>query len=216
MKTFAIIGLGKFGYHIAEALAKLEDVNVIAIDNDEQKVQEMSEHIQNAFVLDSTNPKALEEAGIYNLDTVIVSIGENIEASILTVMALKDLGNKHIIAKAITPTHGEILAKIGAFKVVYPEKIAAKKLIKNLIGDITVDMIDVSNHIKVIKLIATDKIVGKTLTTLEHENQNIRAMAHKVDGDWDIFNLDKRIQKGDMLAFYGNKNDIEQFFKEIF
>lgn len=216
MKTFAIIGLGKFGYHIAETLSKLEGVNVIAIDNDEQKVQEMSEHIQNAFVLDSTNPKALEEAGIYNLDTVIVSIGENIEASILTVMALKDLGNQHIIAKAITPTHGEILAKIGAFKVVYPEKVAAKKLIKNLIGDITVDMIDVSNHIKVIKLIATDKIVGKTLKILEQENQKIRAMAHKVNGDWDIFELEKRIQKGDMLSFYGNKNDIEQFFKEIF
>ncbi len=216
MKTFAVIGLGKFGYHIAESLAVQQGVNVIAIDNDEQKVQEISEHIQNAFVLDSTNPKALEEAGISHLDTVIVSIGENIEASILTVMALKDLGNKHIIAKAITPTHGEILAKIGAFKVVYPEKVAAKKLVKSLVGDITVDTIDVSNHIKVIKLIATDKLIGKTLQQIEEENDKIRAMAHKIEGNWDVVNHEKEIQEGDMLAFYGYSNNINDFFKKIF
>ncbi len=216
MKTFAIIGLGKFGYHIAESLVQQKGMNIIAVDNDEHKVQEISEHIQNAFVLDSTNPKALEEAGISNLDTVIVSIGENIEASILTVMALKDLGNKHIIAKAITPTHGEILAKIGAFKVVYPEKVAAKKLVKNLIGDITVDTIDVSNHIKVIKLIATEKIIGKTLHQIEEENPKIKAMAHKFNGDWNIFDSHKEIQKGDMLAFYGDKIDMDTFFEMIF
>jgi len=216
LKTFAVIGLGKFGYHIAESLAQQKDLNVIAVDNDEHKVQEISEHIHNAFVLDSTNPKALEEAGITNLDTVIVSIGENIEASILTVMAIKELGNKHIIAKAITPTHGEILAKIGAFKVVYPEKVAAKKLVKSVIGDITVDTIDISNHIKVIKLIATDKLIGKTLQQIEQENDKIRAMAHKIEGNWDIFKHEKVIVEGDMLSFYGYSNDINEFFKKVF
>ncbi|MBD3829231.1 MAG: NAD-binding protein, partial [Arcobacter sp.] len=122
MKTIAVIGLGKFGFYIAKSLSRL-DTRVIAVDNDEKKVQEISEFVDDAFVIDSTNKQALEEVGIYNLETVIVSIGENIEASILTVMALKDLNNKNIIAKAITSTHGEILSKIGAFKVIYPEKI---------------------------------------------------------------------------------------------
>ena len=132
MKTIAVIGLGKFGFYIAKSLSRL-DTRVIAVDNDEKKVQEIIEFVDDAFVIDSTNKQALEEVGIYNLETVIVSIGENIEASILTVMALKDLNNKNIIAKAITSTHGEILSKIGAFKVIYPEKIAGRMLVQKLI-----------------------------------------------------------------------------------
>lgn len=132
MKTIAVIGLGKFGFYIAKSLSRL-DTRVIAVDNDEKKVQEISEFVDDAFVIDSTNKQALEEVGIYNLETVIVSIGENIEASILTVMALKDLNNKNIIAKAITSTHGEILSKIGAYKVIYPEKIAGRMLVQKLI-----------------------------------------------------------------------------------
>ena len=132
MKPVAVIGLGKFGFYIAKSLSKL-NITVIAVDSDEKKVQEISQYIDNAFVLNSTSKIALEEVGIYNLDTIIVSIGENIESSILTVMALKDLNNKNIIAKAINPTHGEILSKIGAFKVIYPEEIAGKILLKQLI-----------------------------------------------------------------------------------
>ncbi len=132
MKTIAVIGLGKFGFYVAKSLSRL-DVKVIAVDNDEKKVQEISEFIDDAYIVDSMSKQALQEVGIYNLDTVIVSIGENIEASILTVMALKDLNNKNIIAKAITSTHGEILSKIGAFKVIYPEKIAGRMLVQKLI-----------------------------------------------------------------------------------
>ena len=107
MKTVAVIGLGKFGFYIAKSLSRL-NVKVIAADNDEKKVQEISEYVDDAYIIDSTSKVALEEIGIYNLSTVIVSIGENIEASILTVMALKDLNNKTVIAKAINSTHGEI------------------------------------------------------------------------------------------------------------
>ena len=129
MKTIAVIGLGRFGFYIAKSLSRL-GVKVIAVDNDEKRVQEISEYVDNAYIVDSINKQALEEIGVYNLETVIVSIGENIEASILTVMALKDLNNKTIIAKAINSTHGEILTKIGAFKVIYPEKIAGRMLVK--------------------------------------------------------------------------------------
>ena len=107
MKTIAVIGLGRFGFYIAKSLSRL-GVKVIAVDNDEKRVQEISEYVDNAYIVDSINKQALEEIGVYNLETVIVSIGENIEASILTVMALKDLNNKTIIAKAINSTHGEI------------------------------------------------------------------------------------------------------------
>ncbi len=211
MKTIAIIGLGKFGSYIAKCMTRM-GITVIAIDNDEKKVQEISEFIDNAFVIDSTNRQALEEVGIYNLNTVIVSIGENIEASILTVMALKDLNNKKIIAKAITNIHGEILSKIGAFKVIYPEKIAGRMLVKKLIDNITIEEIDISNTIKVVKLIAIENFIYKRIVDIESEYQNIRIVSYKTQGNW-RFNIDSnyRIKKDDLLVFIGETKSINDF-----
>ena len=113
METFAVIGLGKFGFHVAKGLAQ-QGLNVIAADLNEDHVREVNEYVQDAVILDSTDMRALREAGIGNVDVAIVSIGENIEASILTVMALKELGVETVIAKAITTVHGQILSKLGA------------------------------------------------------------------------------------------------------
>ena len=202
MKTVAVIGLGKFGFYIAKSLSRL-DVRVIAADNDEKKVQEISEYVDNAYVIDSTSKAALEEIGIYNLNTVIVSIGENIEASILTVMALKDLNNKTIIAKAINSTHGEILTKIGAFKVIYPEKIAGRMLVKKLIDNMTVEEIDVSNTIKMVKFVATDNFIYKKISEIESEFKNLKIISYKTSGIWSM-QIDPffQVKKDDLLVFF--------------
>jgi trk system potassium uptake protein TrkA len=215
MKTIAVIGLGKFGFYIAKSLSRL-NVKVIAVDNDECKVQEISEYIDNAFVIDSTNKHALEEVGIYNLETVIVSIGENIEASILTVMALKDLNNKNVIAKAITTIHGEILSKIGAFKVIYPEKIAGRMLVKKLIDNITVEEIDVSNSIKMIKLVACSNLIHKKISDIENEVKNFKIVSYKTEGNWSL-NIDSnnKIKKDDLLVFIGESKFIKEFYEQI-
>lgn len=215
MKTVAVIGLGKFGYYIAKSLSKL-DVSVIAVDNNKQRVQEISEYIENAFVLDSTNKHALEEVGIVELDTVIVSIGENIEASILSVMALKDLGNKNIIAKAITTTHGEILAKIGASKVVHPEKMAGRTLVKNLVENINFEKIDLSNSMRIIKFIAPPNTVSKTFKEIEIKTHDAKLIAYKSSGEWftDLENNHK-IKEDDLLAYLGDAKKIESFYDEL-
>ena len=215
MKTVAVIGLGKFGFYIAKSLSRL-DVKVIAVDNDEKKVQEISEYVDNAYIIDSTSKQALEEVGIYNLNTVIVSIGENIEASILTVMALKDLNNQNIIAKAITSTHGEILSKIGAFKVIYPEKIAGRMLVKKLIDNITVEEIDISNSIKIIKLVANENFLYKKISEVESEFKDLKIISYKTDGIWSMkINPDHQIKKDDLLVFLGESKYIKDFYKQI-
>lgn len=215
MKTIAIIGLGKFGFYIAKSLSRL-NIKVIAVDNDEQKVQEIAEYIDNAFVIDSTNKQALEEVGIYNLDTVIVSIGEHIEASILTVMALKDLGNQNIIAKAITSIHGEILSKIGAFKVIYPEKIAGRILVKQLIENIKVEEIDISNSIKMLKLVANKYCLNKTIEEIEAENPNLKIISYKIDGHWHINTTPLyQVQKDNLLVFLGETKYIQEFYLKM-
>ena len=215
MKTVAVIGLGKFGFYIAKSLSRL-DVKVIAVDNDEKKVQEISEYVDNAYIIDSTSKIALEEIGIYNLNTVIVSIGENIEASILTVMALKDLNNQNIIAKAITSTHGEILSKIGAFKVIYPEKIAGRMLVKKLIDNITVEEIDISNSIKMIKLVANENFIFKKIIDIENEFKNLKIISYKTDGNWSL-NIDSnyKVKKDDLLVFLGQSKYTKEFYNKI-
>jgi len=215
MKTIAVIGLGRFGFYVAKSLSRL-DVKVIAVDNDEKKVQEISEFIDDAYIIDSINKQALEEVGIYNLDTVIVSIGENIEASILTVMALKDLNNKTIIAKAINSTHGEILSKIGAYKVVYPEKIAGRMLVKKLVDTITVEEIDISNSIKMIKLFANEKFINKKIFQIENEFKNLKIVSYKSSGNWFI-NIDStyEIKKDDLLVFICEVKYVKNFLLSV-
>lgn len=215
MKTIAVIGLGRFGFYIAKSLSRL-DVNVIAVDNDEKRVQEISEYVDDAYIVDSINKQALEEIGVYNLDTVIVSIGENIEASILTVMALKDLNNKTIIAKAINSTHGEILTKIGAFKVIYPEKIAGRMLVKKLIDNMTVEEIDVSNTIKMVKFVATDNFIHKKTSEIESEFENLKIISYKTSGIWSM-QIDPfyQVKKDDLLVFLGESKYIKEFYKQI-
>jgi trk system potassium uptake protein TrkA len=216
MKTVAIIGLGKFGFYIAKSLSKLEDFTVIAVDNNEHTIQNISEYVENAFILDSTNKNALQEVGIANLDTVIVSIGEHIEASILTVMALKDLGNKNIIAKAITTTHGEILAKLGASRVVHPEKIAGRALVHNLVENINFEKIDLSNSMRIIKFITPKNLIGKTFGEINATNNSATIVAFKTNSEWHkTIDMEYKIQELDILAYLGESKSIESFYKDI-
>ena len=211
MKTYAVIGLGKFGFHIAKGLAE-QGMDIIAIDNDPHKIQVISEYIEDAIILDSTDIKALQEAGVVGLDTVIISIGENIEASILTLMALKELENKTIIAKAITLTHGEILARLGAFKVIYPERESAKKVVENLVGNVVIDQVDFSSTIKIAKFSVTQSLIGKQVKDIEAMFENeIHLIACKTRDNW-TFDVEKtyKIRENDMLAFIGKKAFIEK------
>lgn len=212
MKTVAIIGLGRFGYQIAEGLSKLE-YSVIAVDRDKTKVQEISEHVENSFVVDSTNAKALEEVGIVDLDLVIVSIGEDIEASILTVMALGELKNKNIIAKATSLTHGKILSKIGVFKIVYPERVAAKNLIQDIVLNIAFDVIDISSQVKVLKVIATN-FAGRRIREIEETNHGkIKAIALKHNNTWGIdVDKDYVVKEDDFLCFVTYNQEIQGFY----
>ncbi|MDX9962108.1 MAG: TrkA family potassium uptake protein [Aliarcobacter sp.] len=215
MKTIAVIGLGRFGFYIAKSLSRL-GVKVIAVDNDEKRVQEISEYVDNAYIVDSINKQALEEIGVYNLETVIVSIGENIEASILTVMALKDLNNKTVVAKAINSTHGEILTKIGAFKVIYPEKIAGRMLVKKLIDNMSVEEIDVSNTIKIIKFVANESLIGRKISQIELEFSNLKIISYKANSMWSTqVDSSYQVKKDDILVFLGESENIKVFYKNL-
>lgn len=216
MKNFAVIGLGKFGFHVAKGLAQ-QGISVIAADQNEDQIREVNEFVQDAVILDSTDIRALREAGIGNVEVAVVSIGENIEASILTVMALKELGVETVIAKAITQVHGQILSKLGAAKVIYPEMESAKKLVKKMIANMQYETIDLSITMKIAKLNVPSFWVGISILSPIFENEfEVKPIAYKHQGIWHTsFENNDILEKGDILVVLGNSSHIEALSKKI-
>ncbi len=208
--SFGIIGLGKFGSVVANDLI-LQGKTVIIADKDEQALKELQDKVSCAFVLDSTNIAALKEAGFADIDLVVVSIGENVEKSILTAMALKEIGVPNIIAKATSNIHGQILSKLGATKVIYPEKESAKRLVKELVSDIDFEVIDLSaNTVCAVKIIVSDKLIGHSLGQIAGDMKTV-AYKKKGSNEWQMFpELETTlVDSGDGIILVGTKKDLE-------
>ncbi|MFA6196887.1 MAG: TrkA family potassium uptake protein [Sulfurimonas sp.] len=214
--TYVVIGLGKFGFHVAQGLAQQGEA-VIAIDNDEEKIRNINEFVQDAIMLDSTDPKALREAGIADAEVAIVSIGEHLESSILTIMALKEVGIETIIAKAITQVHGQILSKLGAAKVIYPEMESAKKLVKKMVANMNYETIDLSITMKIAKMTVPDFWIGTSILSSSFEKDyEVKPIAYKHHGEWHTsFEKDDILEKGDLLVVLGNSNHVAALSKKV-
>jgi len=208
-RTFGVIGLGRFGYHVARTLAQ-GGAEVIACDVDEEKVREVSEYVSLAYVLDATDAKALKESGIANVDTAVVSIGENIEASILIVVQLKELGVKEVVARAITPLHGKVLEKLGVDRVVYPEKEMAIRVAHSLLVGEFIEEIPIGEKHSLFELKAFDFMLGKTLRDLDVRRRfGVSVLAIK-RGENLIVNPmgDEKILPGDILVVLGTTEQL--------
>ncbi len=158
---YGIVGLGRFGYALALELAEAGS-ELIVLDRDEEKVRELREYTENAFVVKSLDKKSLSETGIQNCDIAVVCIGEQIDTSILTTLNLVSFGIKTVIAKATSAEHGEILEKLGA-EVVYPERDIAVRLAHRLETARVLDYIQLSEKLNISKLLIPQSMVGKTV-----------------------------------------------------
>ena len=128
--SYGIVGLGRFGYALAKALAEL-DADLQILDQDEEKIRDMREYTENALVIKNLDKASMMETGIQNCDIAIVCIGEQMDISILTTLHLVSMGIPKVVARATSAEHGEILEKLGA-KVVYPERDMAERLAKRM------------------------------------------------------------------------------------
>ncbi len=165
-RQFAVIGLGRFGSAMAATLAELGQ-DVIGVDGEEERVRQVGDVLAQAIQLDATDVRALKEAGIQDVDVAVVSIGENIESSLLVVMQLKELGIPMIVAKAVTPLHGRILEKIGVSRVIFPEREVAMRTAHSLVVPNALDYIELSKEFSIIEIPVPEAFVGKTLKQLE-------------------------------------------------
>lgn len=160
-KTYGIIGLGRFGYALAMELVQT-DADLIVIDRNEEKVREMREYTQSAYVVKTLDKKSLAETGIQNCDLAVVCIGEQLDVSILTTLNLISLGIPHVISKAASAEQGEVLEKLGA-EVVYPERDMAIRLAHRIETSKVLDYVQLSERLNISKQRVPGSIVGKTV-----------------------------------------------------
>ncbi len=223
MRSVAVIGLGRFGYSVAETLVKM-GYEVLAIDSDEDKIEAVSDFATYAVECNATDGKALKAVSTQNVDAAVVSIGENIEASILIVMALKELGIEHIYAKAVTPTHGKVLENLGVSRVIYPERDAGVRLAHSLIAPKILEYLELAPGYCISEFPVPGKLVGKMLGDPKIRTDyrvNIVAIRRKIftkiKGEFkteESFNFNPspndRIEKGDILVVIGRDKDLDR------
>lgn len=209
-RTYGIVGLGRFGYALAMELAEA-DADLIVIDRDEEKVRELRDYTENAFVVKGLDKKTLSETGIQNCDVAVVCIGEQMDTSILTVLHLVSLGVPSVIAKANSAEHGEILEKLGA-EVVYPERDMAIRLAHRLETSRMLDYIQLGEKLNISKMVIPDKIAGKTVVSVNLRGRfEVNIIAIESGGKL-IQNIkpDYMFAKGDIMFLAGNKDSFKK------
>jgi len=209
-RQFAVIGLGRFGSEMASTLVELGQ-DVLGIDSDDERVAALSDTVPHLLTLNGMDARALRDAGVADVDVAVISIGANIEASLLIVMAVKEMGVKYIMAKATTLMHGRILEKLGVDRVVYPEREMAIRMAHSLVVPNVIDYIGLSRDYSIIEIPAPPAFVGRTLREINlRAKHGLTLIAIKRDNRSGgvVTNVapsaDETILAGDTLAVVGS------------
>ncbi|MBF0752810.1 TrkA family potassium uptake protein [Jeotgalicoccus nanhaiensis] len=211
-KEIAVIGLGRFGGSIVMELSEM-NVDVLVIDTDETRVNEYQDYYSEGIIGDSTDEAMLKSIGIDNYDNVIVAIGDNIQASILSTLILKDLGVKKVTTKAQNSYHGRVLEKIGADIVVHPERDMGRRIAHRLVSSSVVEYLEVSSSHSIIEYSANARLENKRISDLNiREKFGISIIAINRDGDI-IVSPDSQISilSGDILILIGSVQQLNHF-----
>lgn len=227
MKDVVVIGLGAFGYTVATELSNSK-LGVLVIDKDEDKVESISDIVTNAIVGDATDIKVLERAGVQNFEIAIVSVGNDIPASLIITMNLKDLDVKYIYTKAVNNLQAKILRKIGADKIIFPERDSAVKLAESIANPTIFEHIDLSKDYGLVEIKAPRRFIDKTLEEINIRKEygvNVIAIKRKnpeVSESGSTILTEEvvlspsgsdKIIDGDVLVLIGKYEDLERINK---
>lgn len=212
-RQFAVIGLGRFGRALCETLHK-SGYEVLGTDVDEKRVSDIlaSGLAAHAVVLDSTDPLALKEAGVFEFDTVVVAIGNYLQESIITTLNVKEAGVPYVVAKASSDVHAKLLQKVGADRVVLPEYEAGCALAQTLTKPGILDRFDLDPQHSIVEVQVPESFHGKTILELNlRRDYGLNVLAIGQSQNFDINpKPDRRLSQGDMLVVIGNKQDIDR------
>lgn len=215
MRQFAVVGLGIFGTSVAKTLAQ-KGHQVLAIDIDQELVNTASEFVANAVQVDATDEKALKAVGIQDVDVAIVSVGTNLEASILITLTLKELGIQEIVAKAISEAQGKVLKKVGATKIVFPERDMGARIANTLVSPNILEHIDLSENHSMMEIVPPSDFIGKTVGQIGVRSKyGVNIIGIKKKDEMNIVPTAKDIiNEGDSLIVVGSNEDIEKMKKK--
>ena len=210
--NFGVIGLGKFGESVALTLMQ-EGKHVLAIDRNPAKINTIKDYVTWAKQADSTDKDALVEAGIMNCDIVVVAIGEDIDASILATLNVKELGVRYVVAKATSDQHAKVLMKIGADRVVRPESDTGKRLAWQLMSSDVLEFIELSPLYAVREVDVPKQFVGKTIKYL-HVGTKFNVLVLSINRGSErviVPSTDLKFKKEDRISIVGKTEDVKHF-----
>ncbi|MCK8601788.1 potassium channel family protein [Desulfoferrobacter suflitae] len=213
MKRFAVIGLGKFGFHVARTLYE-EGNEVVAVDMDQSRIQEIDPVCTEALVLDARDKDRMGSLGLDEMDAVVVSCGEDISTSVLVTLYLQEIGVKRILAKAVDEDHGKILKKVGATEVIHPEKSMAVKVAQGLSRPNILDFIPLAEDYTLLQIAPPRAFIGKSLKQLNlRAKYNVHVIAIEevlADNIVLVPPAEFVIKDSDILIMLGKAQDIKR------
>lgn len=214
MKSVLLIGLGRFGRHIAEQLNEL-DHEVMAVDIDEERVNAVLPYVTNAQIGDSTNEDFLRTLGVNNYDVCFVAIGDNFQSSLETTSLLKDLGAQYVVSRAARDVHAKFLLRNGADEIVYPEKQLAKWSAIKFTSEHIFDYIELDSEYAVFEVDVPYNWAGKSIGDLDiRKKHKINIMAIKRNGSLELaISPETRLTATDTLLVIGKYHDIQKCFR---
>lgn len=211
MKSFVVIGCGRFGQSVAKTLHKLGH-EVLAIDKSLEAVQLISEDVTHAVQADVMEEGVLKELGLSNFDVAVISIGSNLEASIFATLIAKEVGVPKVVTKAQSELHGKLLTKIGADKIIFPERDMGIRLGHNLVSNNILDFIELSPDYGILEITALEAWENKSLSKLKLSAKYGLVVMVLKKGDRVIVppKAEDIIEKHDILVVIGNTKDINK------
>jgi trk system potassium uptake protein TrkA len=211
VKQYAVIGLGRFGSSVARTLCAAGH-QVLGIDDQEERVRQNLDHCTRAVEADATDEAALKALGIRNFDTVVVGIGGDIQASILVTLMLKELGVKQVVVKAQSELHGKVLYKVGADRVVFPERDMGTRVARSLVASNILEYIELAPEFSILEILVSEKMVGKNLRQLDMRNRyHVNVIAVKRADAFELsVKADEIMEPGDVLVVVGKNEDLRR------
>ena len=196
--SYAVVGMGRFGSSVAKELSK-GGADVLAIDLNEERVRLIAEHVTYAVKADITDAETVASLGLSNMDAVVVAVTRSMDASIMATIMAKENGAPYVIAKAMDEMHAKILRKVGADRVIIPEKESGIRIAKGLMNGKFLDFFELSEHISMVEIPVQEGWIGRNLRQLDFRREHsVNVIAYEEEGKEVIVNIppDMPLKKG--------------------
>ncbi|MHC1785957.1 MAG: TrkA family potassium uptake protein [Christensenellales bacterium] len=213
-KQFVVFGIGRFGSALCRALSEMGH-EVLAVDSNEEHIRAISPYVMQALQLNATDEEAMHSLGVRNFDAAVVSIGDNLRDSIMVTLMCKEMGAKYLLAKATDELHAKMLKKMGADRVVFPERDMGIRVAKTLVSPRVLDLISLTGDYTMADITAPGEWVGHTIQEIDiRKRYNVSVLViHRAKEVLMNLTADTRIQKDDDLLLLGHRSDVERIEK---